>query len=182
VSDLNGVGKLALAAALLAGTTLLGCGNEAGGVFGTPTTAPAPGAVKVPAPLEVLLPKAVRIHPFTGTRVFGEAGGIAGIDLRIEAIDGYGDASKAFGRFRFELFRHQPNNPDEKGARVAVWNVSLEDVKDNRSHWNSITRTYQFKLGWGDAIPIGRKFVLLAVFESRFTPRLFDQRVFVAGQ
>lgn len=184
----RGFGKLSLAVAALAATALAGCGDvEFPSAQGPPASRPiasrpAQEAVPVPAPLDLLLPRAIRIHPFTGTRVFGEAGGITGIDVRIEAIDGYGDANKAFGRFRFELFRHKPNSAEPKGERLAVWNVSAADHDQNRHHWNSITRTYQFKLAWDESIPIGRKFVLLAVFDSRFTPRLFDERVFVSGQ
>ena len=138
--------------------------------------------VAVPPPLETLLPHAIRIHEFTGTRVFNEAGGISGIDVRIQAIDGFGDANKAFGQFRFELYRFDAAGPDHKGARMGVWVEDLTDPKKNRLHWNGITRTYQFKLAWDEAIPIGQKFVLTAVFQSPFSQRRFDTREFVSGQ
>ena len=139
-------------------------------------------AQPVPEPINLLLPKTVRIHPFTGTRSFDEAGGIRGIDVRIEAIDHYGDPIKAFGQMRFELFRFKPNSTDPKGKRIAVWEESIIAPKKNLVHWDKITRTYEFKLQWDSPIPVGRKFVLQAVFTSPFTERMFAERVFISGQ
>ena len=179
----HALSALAAGAAALAALALAGCNNadvhqgrtEAG-------TRPAPAATPVPAPLTLLLPQSIRLHEFTGTRVFDQAGGVTGIDVRIEALDAYGDANKAFGQFRFELFRYKPNAPDPKGERLEVWDVDVDGPEENRRHWNSITRTYQFKLAWEEPVPVGKKFVLAAVFDSRFTPRLFHERVFVSGQ
>jgi len=176
-------GRLCLALCGLAAAVVAGCAGEGARRPTTPpTTGRAGGPVEVPSPIDLLLPKSIRIHPFTGTRVFDQAGGVTGIDARIEAIDGYGDANKAFGQFRFELFRFKPNSRDPKGRRLAVWRVAADSPKNNRAHWDSITRTYQFKLAWDESIPVGQKFVLLAVFDSRFTDRLMDERVFVSGQ
>ena len=170
-----GRGCLLLAAAA-AGAMIGGCNGPQ-----SPASQPA-GLVAVPEPIQLLLPKQIRIHSFTGTRDFSDSGGIKGIDVRIEAIDGYGDAGKAFGRFRFELFAFKPTSADPKGPRIAVWTVDVADPKVNRAHWNSIMRTYQFKLGWREPIPVGQKFVLSAMFESRYSKRLFDEQVFVSGQ
>jgi len=153
-----------------------GCGN---GWIRSPRV-PAP--IEVPEPLHLLLPQKIEMHPFTGTRVFSGAGGVTGIDVRIEAKDAYGDPAKAFGKFRFELFHHKTNSPDPKGRRVAFWNIDVEDPKVNRRHWNSTFKTYQFKLQWAQSIPIGSKFVLTAVFDSRFGGRLFHERIFTSGQ
>ncbi len=183
MKKLRRCGRLGLTLCGLAAAALASCTGEGARWTTTqPTTGPAGGSAKVPPPIHLLLPKAIRIHPFTGTRVFGEAGGVTGIDVRIEAIDGYGDANKAFGRFRFELFRLKPDSRDPKGQRLAVWSVAADSPKTNRPHWDGITRTYQFKLAWGESIPVGQKFVLLAVFDSRFTDRFMDERVFVSGQ
>ncbi len=137
---------------------------------------------EVPEPIDLLLPQEVRLHPFTGTRMFDAAGGVSGIDVRVEAIDAYGDASKAFGEFRFELYTFDASRPGHRGRQMDVWTVSVDDPKDNRAHWNSISHTYQFKLSWRTPIPVGQKFVLRAIFQSRFTDRLFDEREFVSGQ
>lgn len=166
----------ALACLLLAVPT--GC-NE-GLTFGTKGPQPAPPQA-VPEPIDLLLPAAIRIHPFTG-RTFDEAGGIRGVDVHIEAMDGYGDATKAFGEFRFEMYRFVSNSTDPKGSQIATWSESLLEPKKNLLHWNKITRTYEFKLQWDRPIPVGQRFVLMAVFNSPFTERMTDERVFVAGQ
>jgi hypothetical protein len=157
---------------------MLACGCK-------PDAAPQPPAVSrqaVPAPLDQLLPQRIRIHSFTRTGEFDRNGdGVKGIDVRMQAVDAYGDATKAFGRFRFELFRHTPNAADPRGPRLAVWTVDVLNPGPNRLHWNSIMRTYQFKLGWDDGVPVGQKLVLTATFESPFTDRLFHQYVFVSG-
>ena len=137
---------------------------------------------QIPAPVNLLLPSKIRIHPFTGTRTFDESGGVRGIDVRIEAIDAFGDPQKAFGDFRFELYSFEPFSLDPKGGRIASWHESLIDPKKNLVHWDGIAKRYQFKLQWNEAIPVGQKFVLVATFSSPFTERLFDQRVFVSGQ
>ena len=135
----------------------------------------------VPAPLDRLLPQKIRIHSFTRAGELDGNGGVKGIDVRIQAVDAFDDATKAFGRFRFELFRHKPNSADPCGARLAVWTVDVSNFETSRRHWNGIMRTYQFKLGWDEAVPVGRKLVLTATLESPFTDRLFDQYIFVSG-
>lgn len=137
---------------------------------------------EVPPTLRLLLPREIRIHPFTGTRTFDGNGGINGVDVRIQATDAYSDATKAFGVFRFELYEHQDFAGDPKGGRIAVWDVDLSQPKANLVHWDNITRTYQFKLQWNQPIQTGDRYVLIASFDSRYTPRLFHERTFIAGQ
>ncbi len=169
---MNAIARLSLVA--LAGAALGIAGCEPAGVTGA--------QVKVPEPVNLLLPKEIRIHSFTGTRVFSEEGGIKGIDVQVEALDAYGDATKAFGTFRFELYHFKPTSADPKGERMAMWTIDLSDPKQNRESWKGIFRTYQFKLGWSQSIPVGRKFVLVATFDSPFTNRLPPaEHVFVAG-
>ena len=165
-----------LAAAALAVASLAACGPEG------PGPAPRPGQQPVPPPIDLLLPGSIRIHPFTGTRTFDVKGGVKGIDVRIQALNAYGDATKAFGEFRFELYEFLPNSRDPKGKRLGLWRNDVLEPKVNLLHWDSITRTYSFKLQWYEPVPVGQRFVLAAVFSSPFTERLFDERVFVSGQ
>lgn len=136
---------------------------------------------KVPEPVSLLLPKEIRIHPFSGTRTFDEAGGAKGIEVRIEALDAYGDNTKAFGDFAFELHTYRPNNLDPKSRLVTTWREPLLDANRNLRHWDSITKTYLFRLQWYNAAPAGQRFVLVAVFTSPFTERLFAERVFISA-
>lgn len=137
---------------------------------------------EVPYPISLLLPEEIEIHGFTGVRTFDESGGVKGIDARVTAKNAFGDAAKAFGKFRFELYQFRPNNPDPKGDQVGVWNTDLSDPKTNVRHWQGHFSGYKFNLKWSRSIPVGKRFVLVVVFSSPFTDRLFDQRVFVAGQ
>ena len=139
------------------------------------------GKTLVPYPVNLLLPDEIRIDSFTGARTFDEAGGVRGIDVRVKAIDAFGDVTKAFGTFRFELYRFRPNNADPKGAPVKQWRVDLLDPKANARHWNDIPPGYEFHLTWGRSVPVGSKFVLAAIFSSPFTERKFDERVFLSG-
>ena len=164
--------SMTAAAALAALACLAGCQEP---------PHPAAAAVVVPPPLNLLLPQKIRITPFTGARAIDERG-LTGLDVRIEAVDSYGDSTKAFGRFRFELFVFQPTKPDGRGERLASWSLDLENPQINRDHWNNIARCYQFKLGWSEPIPVGKQFVLVATYESRFGNRLFDQKIFQPGQ
>lgn len=136
----------------------------------------------VPEPINLLLPNAIRIHPFTGTQIFDADRNLRGVDVRIEVMDAYGDAAKAFGDFRFEMYQFIPNSIDPKGKRIATWEESLIEPKKNLLHWDKITRTYEFKLQWDEPIAPGRQFVLLAYFDSPFTDRLQTERVFTGGK
>ena len=150
--------------------------------FSPKLTSDPPVNQKVPEPIDLLLPRSIHIHAFTGTRVFNEHGGITGIDVRVQAKDHFGDPAKAFGRFRFELFHYLPRSSTRRGDRIAVWTEDVLDPKVNRNHWQALFQAYRFKLGWHQDIPVGRKFALVVTFESPFTNRLASQKVFVAGQ
>jgi hypothetical protein len=152
-----------------------------------PTTMPAERQytqIDVPQPVNLLLPKSINIHPFTVTRTFDKAGGIRGIDVRVEAFNSFHEATKTFGSFRFEIYTFKPNSLDPKDALSGIWEIkpSLLDPKENLRYWNRSQQMYEFKLQWDKPIPVGQKFVLVAVFTSPFTHRLTAQRVFTSGQ
>ena len=65
-------------------------------------------------------------------------GGIKGVDVRIEAVDAYGDAPKAFGNFRFEMYKFVPNSLDPKGKRLATWEESVLEPKANDKTWGPL--------------------------------------------
>ena len=189
----NTIRAAAVAAAAMLACAACGCQKNAGlkwdpktfrfrRVTSAPASRPAGPIQKIPEPIHLLLPHRIRVHPFTGTRTFSDAGGIRGFEVEIEAHDAYADATKAFGQFRFELHAHAAPGPDPKGRRLVVWEVDLLKPKANMTHWNPITRRYTFRLQWDTPIPVGRKFVLTAIFSSPFTERLFGERVFISGQ
>jgi hypothetical protein len=136
----------------------------------------------IPEPISLMLPEEIRLHSFTRTRVFDDAGGIRGVDVRVEAVDAYGDATKAFGTFRFEMYRFQHAQPDPKGQQIAAWTEELLNPERNLLHWEKVHRMYRFKLQWDQPIPVGQRYVLVAYFDSPYTQRLSDERVFISGQ
>ena len=176
------VPRVLAAGCVLAAACAGGC--DGGMTSGWPSSAPtaAKGKVSVPEPINLLLPTAIRIHPLTGTRVFSEQGGIQGIDVRIEALDAYEEKTKAFGAFRFELYQYKPNSADPRGSRIAAWVQDISKPEDNALLWEKYHRMYLFKLGWLEPIPIGERFVIETIFQSPFTPRLFDRHVFISGE
>lgn len=155
----------ALAALVLAAAVLGGCPHRA-----------APGKVPVPGPLNLLLPRRMRIHPFSG--VINAPKGALQIEVRIEAVDAFGDATKMFGDFRFEVYALRPRDIDKRGRLIETWDVSVMDGKENVLHWDGITRTYVFKLDWARPLPGKRPFVVRAVFDSPFTKRFIAEETF----
>ena len=135
-----------------------------------------PGDVEVPKPLNLLLPKRMRIHPFSGVTVAPD--GTWQVEVRIEAVDAFGDATKMFGTFRFEAYALKPRSTELKGLLMETWEASIMDGKANLVHWDGITRTYVFKLGWDK--PPGRQqaFVMRAVFTSPYTKRSIAEMTF----
>lgn len=171
-------GKLryVLLAGALGALAPLGCDQPMHNPF-----TPAPAVQQeVPYPVSLMLPKEIRIHSFTGTKVFDNAQN--GIEVHIEARDAYGDPTKAFGDFRFELYAFRPQNPDPKGQLITSWTESLGDPKVNALHWWNVSRTYVFKLQCEQPIKSGNQYVLLATYSSPYSERKFAQRVFTAGQ
>jgi len=168
--------------ALLVSAGSLGCWKPGLDFGPTSPQPPEPGSVSVPEPLNLLLPAEIKFHPFTRTRILDENGGVRGINVRIKAIDAYGDSTKAFGNFRFEMYEFRPNSPDRKGKRLATWHESIMEPGKNLVHWEEFARAYQFKLKWNNPVPAGQRFVLVAVFSSPFSQRLFAEGVFVSGE
>jgi hypothetical protein len=136
----------------------------------------------VPYPITLLLPKEIKIDSFTGERSFGTAGGVKGVDVRVKAIDHYGDVTKAFGKFRFEVYAYLDYNTDHRGARKGLWEEDISDPKVNIAHWDNIPPGYNFRLRWDDPIAVGQRFILEVTFTSPYAQRKFARRVFIAGQ
>lgn len=141
-----------------------------------------PQTTAVPPPLQAVLPQSISLHPFTDTRSFTDAGDIDGIEVRLQAFDAFGDATKAFGEIRLELFSYRPHEADPRGERLAAWRIDLNGVEENRRYWKSLSRMYEFPIALDRPMPVGERFVLAAVLENPYGPRLFARRIFVAGE
>lgn len=139
----------------------------------------------VPRPLHLLLPREMKFHFFTKTnRTFDEqTGGVRGMEVYLQMLDAYDDANKAFGTFRIEMYSHDAHAEDPRGKQVAIWTIDLADAEKNLKHWDGNARAYRFKLEWARGVPVGQKFVLVAVYSSPFRKdRLTAQQVFISGE
>lgn len=153
---------LAIVTALPLGCSMdMGDLNPKGGQTGSRET--------IPPPIDLLLPQKLEIHPFTQIGTFE---GEYGVHARVWARDAFGDPTKAFGNFRFELYLLKPQSLEQRGARLAQWEVLLSDPERNLLHWDRNTRSYEFKLAWNGSLPPGQQVILVAHFTSRFTERL----------
>jgi len=168
--------------ALLAGLLFGGCQRKPN-VIEPYIQGPEQAKGKVPTPVDLLLPQKIRIHPFTSMRTFEESN-VRGVEARIETLDAFGDPVKAFGEFRFELWSYRANNPEHKGKLLNNWTVSTNDARANQMHWDHVTRAYLFKLEL-TKLPEPeenekletKRYVLVAVFSSPYTNRLFAEHV-----
>ena len=161
--------------AVLAAGVLGGC-QSSPNVIDPYLAGPQAAQGKVPRPVDLLLPQKIRIHPFTTLHTL-EDRNVRGIEARVEALDAFGDPTKAFGDVRFELYDYRPNSPDNKGKRLNVWQVGIGDPGSNMAHWDHVTRSYLFKLELTKQTEPAERYVLVAVFASPYTQRLFAEHV-----
>lgn len=169
-STLGRRGGTVVAGLLVIAMALGGCRPEAADV-----------ARPVPAPIHLLLPRELKFHSFSKTnRVFDGDG--KGMEVFVQALDAFGDPTKAFGTFRFEMYSPQPGRPGERGTQVATWEIDVYDPEDNLRHWNSFAPAYKFRLRWAHPVPLGQEFILVAVFSSPHTRRIFAEQEFISGQ
>jgi hypothetical protein len=88
-------------------------------------------------------PTAMRLHPLTLVSRDDKAGEDL-IEARVEFVDSVGDTAKAVAQFRFEL--HEEGAAAHDAEPLFVWAVDLRDLRANALHFDSITRTYLFRL------------------------------------
>ena len=69
------------------------------------------------------------------------------IEVFVELRDQYGDAMKAAGKFRFEVFQvRQKSLEGNEQVRLGTLLVDLESLEENQYRWDSITRSYNVPL------------------------------------
>lgn len=135
---------------------------------------------EIPVPISLLLPKTLEMHPFTRAGALEE--GHRGVLAHVQAKDAYGDPTKAFGKYRFELYSVRPDLADRKGLQLASWDSSVWDPETNLLHWDRHTRSYAFKLGWDRRVAPGTRLLLVTSFDSPYTSRITTRRELVVGE
>ena len=166
---------LVLAACLLASAGCISAVDFKGG-----NASPARhSGQEVPYPVSLQLPKTLQFHPFTQTASFGDSGW--GVLVRLQALDHYGDTTKAYGDFRFDLYTYKAYQTDHKGEKLATWESALSEGDVNQKHWKRHFSAYEFTLGGLAPMTPGQKYVLVVTFTSSFKHRLRGETVVTAG-
>ena len=132
--------------------------------------------------LKLLMPSQLEILPFTKPRSWGNDYIPDGIEVVLRPLDSFGDQTKAVGTFRFELYQFRKAHADPRGQRIALWQVNLTSKKDQKLHWDKITRTYTFRLGWTKNMPPFKpgKYVLQVTYISPWNERISATYIFTA--
>lgn len=91
-------------------------------------------------------PTRMRIHPLTSVTLESKDARPF-IEARVEFKDRFADVVKSVAQFRFELHESKPD--EGPGKPLRIWNVDLGDLEQNELHWDSVTRTYLFRLTLG---------------------------------
>lgn len=130
----------------------------------------------VPYPINQQLPKEIRIHPSIKFKTVDQARGTKAIEVFVEALDSDGDPTKAYGKFIFQLCI-----ANSKQGAIATWDkgMDLSAHDKNRMHWDRIKQKYAFRLNFDQQLPPGQQLILIATYNSDFTPRLSAEAAFV---
>ena len=93
-------------------------------------------------------PQAVGLRVYPSTR-FVESDSRTILEARIELRDQMGDTVKAAGDVGVELFTADDGSR-RTGQRLYRWDVSMQTLADQRLYFDSVTRTYLFRLETAD--------------------------------
>jgi len=133
---------------------------------------PEGGVGFVPLWARMFLPKAITIGFFTQTKTFET--GQAGIEVRVQPVDQFGDPTKAVGSYRIEIFQYLLRTTDPKGPRLGHWYVSVLDVESNRRYYDPIDRSYVFPLLWDGGSGKGAQFIIQVTY---YPPGGFEEKI-----
>jgi len=114
-------------------------------------------------------PFKMRVYPSTR---FDQDAGESVLQAMVELVDEMGDPVKGVGVFRFELFSGKGANDLRIGQRLYSWDVSTATLEDQRAHYDSITRSYLFRLKVDDTGTAHRETLLQVMFTSSQGRRL----------
>ncbi len=127
--------------------------------------------------VKLLLPRRIKIEPFTRVKSFDEDEIPDGIEVRLRPLDRFGDPIKIVGALHFELYTYRKAAADRKGEQLQFWQVSISTPQDQRRYWDRTSQMYEFPLAWEGIPPPTDQCVLLVTYESPWTERLEDEYV-----
>lgn len=114
-------------------------------------------------------PVSLRVYPSTD---FSEGADGAMLVARIELADAMGDSVKGSGKFRLVLLGHEHDGDSSIGTPLYSWRVPILSRADQYEHYDSVTRTYLFKLKMDRAYRGAQPPVLRVTFTSARGDRL----------
>ena len=125
-------------------------------------------------------PVALRIYPATR---FVLEDGVAMLDARVELFDAMGDATKASGLARFELFDGPSSGNAVSGGPGLLyrWDIPLITLGDQRTYYDPVTATYAFPLKIDSLDAIKDEVHLRATLNLAAGQRLNDEQVVKSG-
>ena len=135
-------GGAAAGAAAAAGGGVLGGGG--GGPVDWGWVEPAAPSNDLRKGYNAFAPESLRVFPLThlGRDEHGEAAIICHIELR----DRWGDSVKALGPLQVQLYRPEGGVDATSAVQILIWDVALEDERENAASYDPATQTYRVVL------------------------------------
>ncbi len=90
-------------------------------------------------------PMSLRIYPLTHLGPAEDGG--AAIICHIELRDRWGDSVKALGKLQVQLYRPRAGLDADTAEQILIWDVPLEDERQNAALYDPATQTYRLALG-----------------------------------
>lgn len=116
------------------------------------------------------VPVRARWHAFTEIRYTEE--GRPFIAGTVELLDQQADPVKGVGEFRFELYRIATLASDAQRDQLQTWAVPLLTLEQNATHYDKITRAYNFQLAIANPIEPGDKLRAELAFTDPYGRRM----------
>lgn len=136
-----------------------------------------PEARSVPELADAWAPRPVALRIYPATR-FVRTGDLAMLVTRVELFDAMGDATKASGLTRFELFDGPTSGNPASGpaGKLYRWDIPLITLEDQRTYYDSVTGTYAFPLKIDSLAAIKNKVFLKVTLNLAQGQRLIDEQ------
>ena len=129
--------------------------------------------------LALMVPRSIKIQPFTKVDSFNADAVPDGITAVVRAYDKFGDPVKAVGLWYFELWTYENASGDRKGERLAFWDRNVSTAEEVRLYWTR-AQMLQFQLAWTsgvEQIKPGGKYVLTATYRAPWDETYQDEYV-----
>jgi len=111
----------------------------------------------------------MRIHPLTRVMTKPSTDGASRIiEARLEFSDPFGDTTKAFGELQFALYARPASGvgAGSESPLLIKWEPEFSRIRVNATHFDSVTRTYLFRLEIEDDLHLPSECVLEAHVRS----------------